>query len=219
MAPRLFVIRHSMNLNLKNSLVIFCGFSLATAAATAAYGQGPVLPIEPMPAAATAKNTVSAIDLTTQAEINEREYLRRAAGLTALHGPGIVVTLRDRKGIKSKDASQSIPGLVHDYDLSAVVNQLRAADAEAIAINGIRVGSQTAITVSGSSIYIGGQRIGNPFEIEAIGDAGQMKNRLEASGIASELKNVGPYISVATSKNLRVPALKEAPQFRFGKPE
>ena len=186
------------------------------AAATASYGQGPLLPI---PTQAPVKTSAATPDDATQAEINEREYLRRAAGLTALHGPGVVVTLRDRKGIKSKDASQPIPGLVHDYDLSAVVNQLRAADAEAIAINGTRVGSQTAITVSGPALYVGGQRIGNPFKVEAIGDAAQMKKRLATSGIANELKNVGPYISVATSKNLRVPALKEAPQFRFGKPE
>lgn len=208
-----------MNFNSKKPLVIFGALSLATLAATAAYGQGPLLPIEPMPAAATVKNTISAIDFTTQAEINQREYLRRAAGLTALHGPGIVVTLRDRKGTKSKDASKPIAGLVHDYDLSAVVNQLRAADAEAIAINGTRVGSQTAITVAGPSIYVGGQKMSNPFKIEAIGDAGQMKNRLAASGIANELKNVGPYISVAISTNVRVMALKQAPEFRFGKPE
>ena len=173
----------------------------------------------PIPTQAPTKTSVTTPDDATQAEINQREYLRRAAGLTALHGPGVVVTLRDRKGIKSKDASKPIAGLVHDYDLSAVVNQLRASDAEAIAINGTRVGSQTAITVSGSSIYVGGQRMSNPFKIEAIGDAAQMKNRLSASGIATELKNIGPYISTATSANVRVPALNQAPEFRFGKSE
>ena len=200
----------------KSTSLVFCGLSLVAIAATAAYGQGPLLPI---PTQAPTKTSAAVPDDATQAAINEREYLRRAAGLTALHGPGVVVTLRDRKNIEIKDASKPIPGLVHDYDLSAVVNQLRAANAEAIAINGTRVGSQTAISVSGPSIYVGGRKINNPFKIEAIGDAGQMKNRLAASGIATELKNIGPYISVATSTDVRVAALAEAPEFRFGKPE
>lgn len=205
-----------MNLNTKKPLVIFGALSLATLAATAAYGQGPLLPIEPMPAAA--KTPTTAADDATQTAINEREYLRRAAGLTALRGPGLIVTLRDRKGVKSKDASKPVPGLVHDYDLSAVVNQLRAASAEAISINGVRVGSQTAITVAGPSIYVGREKMSNPFKIEAIGDGALMQKRLAASGIANELKNIGPSISVANSERVRMSALREAPAFRFGKP-
>ena len=186
-----------------------CGLSLF-AAAKFANGQGEVLPIEPMPPSATAK-------VADNVDASQLEYLRRAAGLTALRGPGIVVTLRDRKGTSSKDASKPIAGLVHDYDLSLIVNQLRAVEAEAIAINGVRIGSQTAITVVGSSIVVGGQRIGNPFKIEAIGDAGRMKNKLAASGIASSFKNGGPQMNVATAKDIRVPALQQMPQFRFGK--
>ena len=195
-----------MNKPTKISALMFCGLALATAV----YGQGEVLPIEPMPPTQSP---------TEQADAAQLEYLRRAAGLTALRGPGIVVTLRDRQNVRVKDASKPIAGLVHDYDLSLIVNQLRAVEAEAIAINGVRIGSQTAITVVGPSIYIGGQRIGNPFKIEAIGDASRMKNKLAASGIADSFKNGGPQMNVATSKDVRVSALKQMPKFRFGKAE
>lgn len=196
--------------------LIFCGLSLATAA-TWAHGQGALLPIPTLaPPSSAPSPAQNAASKDSRAQI---EYLRRAAGLTALRGPGVIVTLRDRKGASIQDASKPIPGLVHDYDLHSIVNQLRAAEAEAISVNGVRVGSQTAITVVGSSIIVGGQRLNNPFKVEAIGDATLLKKRLAASGIAGEFKNVGPYISVATSKNVRVPALKEAPAFRFGKPE
>lgn len=193
-----------MKLPVKISALTLCGCALATAV----YAQGELLPLEPPPQSATKVET---------ADTSQLEYLRRAAGLTALRGPGIVVTLRDRTSAAGKDASKPIAGLVHDYDLSLIVNQLRAAEAEALAIDGVRIGSQTAITVIGPSIYIGGQKIGNPFKIEAIGDAGRMKNKLAASGIADSFKNGGPQMNVATSKDVRVPALQQMPKFRFAK--
>ena len=196
-----------MKLPVKVSALMFCGLALATAV----YAQGELLPIEPPPSA-----PVAAVDTVDAAQL---EYLRRAAGLTALRGPGIVVTLRDRQNVRIKDASKPIAGLVHDYDLSLIVNQLRAVEAEAIAINGVRIGSQTAITVIGSSIVVGEQKIDNPFRIVAIGDAGRMKNKLAASGIADSFKNGGPQMNVATAKDVRVPALQQMPKFRFGKSE
>ena len=179
-----------------------------------AYGQGELLPIEPQTATTQGATTQSAASDAAQVE-----YLQRAAGLTALRGPGLVATLRDRQGVRISDASRPVPGLVHDYDLFLIANQLRAAGAEAISINDVRLGSQTSITVSGPSIYVGGQKIGNPFRVVAIGDAGRMKNRLASFGIAKSFQNSGPQMNVATAKDLRVPALKQAPQFRFGKTE
>lgn len=192
-------------LPVKISALVFCALSLATTV----YGQGEVLPLEP-PATPVP---------TKQIDVAQLGYLRRAAGLTALRGPGVIVNLRDRQGVRVKDVSKPIAGLVHDYDLSLIVNQLSAAGAEAIAINGVRLGSQTAITVSGPSIFVGGQRISNPFQIKAIGDAVRMKSRLANFGIAKTFKDSGPQMSVATSKDVRVAALKQKPEFRFGRSE
>ena len=190
---------------MKKLPLIFCGLSLL-AAAIGAYGQGELLPIAPP-------------EPTPQAfEVDRARlaYLERAAGLTALRGPGVVVTLRDRKNANQKNADLS---LVHDYDLTVVVNQLRAAQAEAIAINGVRVGSQTAIRVVGASIKVGEQNLQPPFRIEAIGDGALLKKFLVSSGFAATYQGSGPQMSVAIDKNVRVPALEQEPTFRFGSPE
>ncbi len=139
-------------------------------------------------------------------------YLKRAAGFNALRGAGAVVTLSDR------DASDS-EQVVHDYDLLMVVHQLMAARAEAIAINGVRIGSHTAIRVAGETIMLGDHKLQPPFVVQAIGDGAWFAKILRTSGLAQSFGETGPQMSVNLSSDVRVPALAEAPSFRFARPE
>ena len=59
--------------------------------------------------------------------------------------------------------------VVHNTDLTAIVNMLRHANAEAISINGQRIIATSAITCEGSVIKINGEKITSPFIIKAIG--------------------------------------------------
>lgn len=139
-------------------------------------------------------------------------YLKRAAGFNALRGPGAVVTLSDRNPNDSAT-------VVHDYDLLLVVNQLMAAKAEAIAINGVRVGTHTAIRVAGPTIMMGDNKLQPPFVIGAIGDGEWFVKILKTSGLERSFREAGPRLSVNLSNDVRVAALKEAPNFRFARPD
>ncbi len=139
-------------------------------------------------------------------------YLKRAAGFSALRGAGAVVTLSDRSSTDSAD-------VVHDYDLLLVVHQLMAARAEAIAVNGVRLGSHTAIRVAGPTIMLGDNRLQPPFRIEAIGDGEWFAKIMRTSGLEKAFSESGPKMSIALANDVRVPALEEAPGFRFARPD
>ena len=178
------------------SVLILCG-SCLTCAATWAVGQStnretPTGQVERSPA--------------------QTAYLKRAAGFNALRGPGAVVTLSDR------DPNDSA-AVVHDYDLLLVVNQLMAAKAEAIAINGVRLSSHTGIRVAGPTIMMGDTKLQPPFVIGAIGDGEWFVKIMKTSGLEQSFREDGPRMSVNLSNDVRVAALKEPPTFRFARPD
>ena len=81
---------------------------------------------------------------------------RLLAGLTPVQGPGVVVTLNDSK---KKMPAQLPPGmappnLIYNSDINQVVNELKAAGAEAIAINGQRLVATSYIRPAGPTILI-----------------------------------------------------------------
>lgn len=91
--------------------------------------------------------------------------LEVAAGAVAVTGPGVVVTLDD-----SADGNS----VVGDTDLSAAVNGLWQVGAEAIAINGHRISTRTAIRTAGSAITVNYVSLSAPYRVEAIGDPNTM---------------------------------------------
>ncbi|MBS3956986.1 MAG: DUF881 domain-containing protein [Clostridiales bacterium] len=107
----------------------------------------------------------------------EFDRVRLAAGLVALAGPGIEVTLAD-----SKDVPQGADPndyLIHDTDISAVVNALMVGGAEAVSVNGERVVATTPIRCAGTTILVNATRLGNPYVISAIGEADALEAALE----------------------------------------
>jgi uncharacterized protein YlxW (UPF0749 family) len=110
-----------------------------------------------------------------------------AAGLTALHGPGLMVRLDDAP--RRADGSRP-PGarpddlVVHQQDVQAVVNALWAGGAEAMTIMGARVISTSAVRCVGNTLLLDGRVYSPPFEISAIGDVARMQGTLEnAEGV------------------------------------
>ena len=102
-----------------------------------------------------------------QREINT---LRVRAGVTAVEGPGIVITEDDTNIIKPGITDISMEArMIHDLDLILLVNELRNAGAEAIDINGQRIASNTSIRCVGSVINVNNRPVSTPFVIRAIG--------------------------------------------------
>lgn len=94
----------------------------------------------------------------------EVALLAPLVGDVPVTGPGVVVVVDDAP---SRSGSE---GLVFDSDLSRLVNGLRQAGAEAVAINGRRVTALTPIRSAGAAITVDYVSLNPPYTVEAIGD-------------------------------------------------
>lgn len=138
----------------------------------------------------------------------DAEQLRIFAGLTAVSGAGVHVTMNDSSGSKSGDMNAY---LVHAEDLLSVVNELNGAGAEAISINGQRMVAGSAITCSGSIVTVNGVRVAAPFEILAVGDADVMQAALKfPGGVVDSLAPWGIEITIRREASVTVPAYTQS---------
>lgn len=91
-----------------------------------------------------------------------------AAGMEPLSGPGVEVVMDDApQRLDDRNAKLS---LVHDRDVLRLVNDLRAAGAQGVAVNGVRILADTRIQCGGPVIHIGVARVAPPYRIQAVGD-------------------------------------------------
>src|SRR5215475_13486181 len=102
--------------------------------------------------------------------------LMRATGEGAISGRGLRVVVNDAP--QSGQASTSRGGQfatnrVFDTDLQKLVNGLWAAGAQAVAINGQRLGPTSAIRSAGDAILVAYHPVAPPYVVEAIGDPKQ----------------------------------------------
>lgn len=124
------------------------------------------------------------------------------AGLTPVTGPGVVVVLRDSNKAKNKPADISDADwdelskefYIHDRDIRDVVNELKAAGAEAIAVNDQRVSTTTPIRCVGPVVMVNDVRTtGSPVKIKAIGDPDALlSGLLMTKGVLDGFKMVDP---------------------------
>lgn len=98
------------------------------------------------------------------------EELRLLAADAPASGPGIRVTAVP---------SASPGGTITDRDLQILVNALWYAGAEAISLNGQRIGTLTAIHSADSIVKVNYVAIGAPFELEVIGDPDSLEDRFD----------------------------------------
>lgn len=103
--------------------------------------------------------------ITDPAIASELAGLEPVVGHQAVQGPGVVIVVDD-----ADNASQA-SDRVNDRDLRQLVNGLWQARAEAIAINGHRLSTRTAIRNAGAAITVDYTSLTRPYKIEAIGDS------------------------------------------------
>ena len=109
-----------------------------------------------------------------------------AAAVVPVSGPGLLVTLADAEPDADEDpvggTTEADPrGQVRDGDLQLVVNALWASGAEAVSINGQRLGPTTAIRFAGEAVLVDFRPVTNPYLVSAVGDPGTLRGRFLAS--------------------------------------
>ena len=129
-----------------------------------------------------------------------------AAGLVAAQGKGIILTLAEDPSLY----------LVSDVELLNVVNELWAAGAEAISINGHRLIANSEIRYAGTAILVNVNNIVSPFVINAIGDPGILESSLKMKrGWLEILQNRGVQAQIQHSELIEVPAYKGSMKFQY----
>jgi uncharacterized protein YlxW (UPF0749 family) len=151
----------------------------------------------------------------TAAMSRELESLRVAVGLKAMRGPGVTVALEDARA----QPKGSTPVVVTYQDIVSVVNELWAAGAEAIAVNGQRVTATTGFGQVGGTVVIDLQRLTGPFTITALGDPATLEGALNIrGGLVDGLRALGLHISISRQADLNVPAYRGVLKFEHARP-
>jgi uncharacterized protein YlxW (UPF0749 family) len=151
--------------------------------------------------------------------------LRMLAGLTAVHGPGLVIKLRDTPKRIPEGADVKL-GLIHDQDLAAILNELKAAGAEALAISGAdeqspqRIILTSAPRCAGASIRVNDALLSGPFTIWAIGNPANLESALKMPGGLIENLSLEPLdmITIARRPDIKVPAYSSSITHVYAKP-
>lgn len=124
-----------------------------------------------------ASNKSGVVGKQIQEQLNNS---RIEAGLTGMKGPGIVVVLSDSPRTPPINTDPYFY-IVHDVDLTALVNELWSAGAEAVSINEQRIVTRSSIRCVGPTVLVNGVRIAAPYTVKGIGP-GDLETALRMPG-------------------------------------
>jgi uncharacterized protein YlxW (UPF0749 family) len=155
--------------------------------------------------------------------LNERlRQARVAAGLTALQGPGLVLQL--------KDSSKPVPPgdnptdyIVSGRDVRTVVEELWLAGAEAVAVNGERITTSTAILDIGGSVLVNAAYLAPPYQVSAIGPTDLFDQVNSSAGFRafalSRVEAFGIGVGYQEFKDVTLPAYAGTINLRYARPD
>jgi len=127
--------------------------------------------------------------------------LRVLTGTVAVEGPGVVVRVEDGGGRVGWEV------------LLDIVQELRDAGAEAIAVNGRRVVASTWLGPADGGAVVDGARIEPPYELEAIGPSDVIAEALDIPGGPLSVLSALPGVSaeVREVEGLLLPRAEAGP--------
>lgn len=138
-----------------------------------------------------------------QSLVQQLNQARAEAGLTVVHGKGVQVVMTEPPAGPGGNGIFSI----HDTDVLMILNELRAAGAYALSINGQRVVATTEVREAGTIFSINDTPAAPPFTITALGDPTTLSQALKLrGGVVDTLEAVGIGVKIKSSDQLEVPA-------------
>lgn len=146
----------------------------------------------------------------------EMAALKEKAGLTPIQGRGVEVIISDATRVPANRDPNYY--LVHDYDLQIVINALWRGGAKAVAMNGQRFISTTAVRCAGAIVMVNAEPLGTPYKILAIGDPKRLLASLNSDSDAKQFlqnyaKTYGMGVSVKQADNIELPAYQGSLRF------
>lgn len=146
-----------------------------------------------------------AADRTAEQQLQALEVL---AGTVPVTGTGVAVRILDPEDSITYDT------------LIDVVQELRDAGAEAVAVNNRRVGANSAFGEDDGVVVLDGAPLAAPYHVTAIGQPATLEGGLEIPGGALDTLHAlkGVDVTVQRLPKVDVPALAKAPAFRVARP-
>ncbi|WP_104532038.1 DUF881 domain-containing protein [Streptomyces natalensis] len=131
--------------------------------------------------------------------VEKEQQLGVLAGTVAAQGPGITLTI--------DDASHSVEA----DKLLDTIQELRAAGAEAIQVNNVRVVANTYLSDVSGGVGIDGKRVTQPYRFKVIGKPEDLEPALNIpGGVVQTLEKEQARVSVTRQRKIIVDALREA---------
>lgn len=125
--------------------------------------------------------------------------LQILAGKKTVKGKGVVVTI---DGVGNSQ--------VDDSNILSVLNELRAADVQALAVNDERIIATSEVRRAGSYMTVNGRKLLPPYIIKAIADPQKLENSLKImGGIVEMLKYYNLKVEVKQDDNIIIPAVRD----------
>lgn len=145
-------------------------------------------------------------DAALAAMLRRSAQLAGEAGMSPVHGPGLVVTLQDAQraanGRFPRDASPD-DLVVHQQDIQAVLNALWSAGAEAIQMQDQRIIATSVPRCVGNTLLLNGRTYSPPYTITAIGNAAAMQAALAAAPLVTLYKQYAVRFGLGYQEEVR----------------
>jgi len=137
-------------------------------------------------------------ELTAQLQ-KKLERARVFAGFTDVKGKGIIITLDNTEYAN-----------VSETDIFDVINELRAAGAQAISVNDERIVAMSEIRQAGRYIMINGRQLVAPFVIKAISDPEKLERSLTLiGGVVETLERWEIKVDIKKSDEIIIPKVRD----------
>lgn len=149
---------------------------------------------------AVENQTIEADD-TLKRIMDEKTNAEIFAGLTEVTGSGVSITLLS-----------GIDSFIRDSDIRSVVNELKAAGAQAISVNEERMVAMSEIREAGKYIVINGKQFpaNGQFIIKAIARAEDLENAITmVQGVGEKLLLYDIDFTITKSEKITIPRLRE----------
>ncbi|PBC80964.1 Uncharacterized conserved protein YlxW, UPF0749 family [Streptomyces sp. 2224.1] len=131
--------------------------------------------------------------------VEKEQQLGVLAGTVAAQGPGITLTIDDPTHSVEADK------------LLDTIQELRAAGAEAIQVNDVRVVANTSLSDLRGGVEIDGKRVAQPYRFKVIGKPQDLEPALNIpGGVVQTLEKEQAKVSVTREEKIIVDALREA---------
>jgi uncharacterized protein YlxW (UPF0749 family) len=153
------------------------------------------------------RNAATGSDVALRDARRTLRDLEVLSGSVAVEGPGVTITVSDPEAAVGWDVMLDL------------VQELRDAGAEALALDGHRVVASTWLGPGEGDLVVDGRTVSSPYEITAIGPASSMREAMEIpGGPVTVIRAESAVVEIEESEPLTLPPLRRETRFEYARP-